>query len=519
MRKYGCFVALLCLPVFGLGATLTFQSPGFDTPYYRIIWPLVVNQDGLRIKELRITDRNWEDFFLFLGGQNVDIGKPLSKGTYEVHIDYAWRSGKDYKVLLETFPENNPQKVTIQDAKGTAPGEGGIPQGKEGFYRIFRAEEQIGQTREAEISYLTFTARKTDLEGSEWILLEDSRQLEYQILDVKESTPPENAADTHPATLTHKITFPLDMPAFGKKILVLLLGTPSFSDDIGFAITGEDLGKTVRNKSLSLEFHPISGQINIIENVEDKIRLYNEAGVIHWNPGVFIPGVAWDHSFNWNPPPSFDEKIGKFLYINSRRGPLQKIKGVDLAVKYTIDKKAPYFISETSLVVNRDLGVKAIRNDEMVLYKELFDTLIYKNKQDRIVQMPLEEKPGYPDGFVFAAPENLDWVGLLKLNTENKYGFFSLRISSLNTNLGTAGDWLNKPGTYFYAPSSGKYVYWVRPLLYTWSEYPTRFLLTHVPAGSLFYEKNAYILLRLKKGYAKELDTLLLKLRNPVRIH
>jgi hypothetical protein len=114
-------------------------------------------------------------------------------------------------------------------------------------------------------------------------------------------------------------------------------------------------------------------------------------------------------------------------------------------------------------------------------------------------------------------PNDVDWVGLL--NTEKKYGFFSLRIDFANSNLNCAGDSLNKAGTYFYAPSSGNYVYWVRPLLFTWAEYPTRNLLTHVRKGSFFYEKNAYIGLMLQEGYTDQLDRLLLKLKNPVRIH
>ena len=240
-------------------------------------------------------------------------------------------------------------------------------------------------------------------------------------------------------------------------------------------------------------------------------------GVIHWNPGVHIPGIAWDHSFNWNPPPSYDETAGRYLYINTRRGPLQKIKDVNLEVRYLMGIDWPYFLSETMLIFKKNLGVSAIRNDEMVLYKGLFDSLVYKNKSDKIIKMPLEEKRNFPDGLVHAAPDDLEWVGLV--NSEKEYGFFSLRVDYANPSLATSGHWLNKPGTYFYAPSNGKYVYWVRPLLYTWAEFTTRNLLTFVPEGSIFYEKNAYIILPLSGDYPEILDTLLKKLKNPVRVY
>lgn len=516
MKRRVFFLIVFFLPVFALGAVIKFQSPSLDDNDFRMIFPLDINKDGLLIKELRINEQKWQDFFIFREGQYVEIGKSLTKGKYEVHVDYAWMNGREYTVALSAHPENNPQISLFQEAKGKAPLKGGIPLGEEGFCRVFWAEEWVGLARKGELSCITFSGRKTDLEGRQFILMDGDNSIEYQILDLKESAPTEKAAGTHPVTLTCKIAFPLDIPALGKKRLLLLLGKPEFSDEIAFTITGENVGKTVNNETISLEFHPVSGQVNIIEDVKENIRLYNEAGVIHWNPGCNIPGIAWDHSFNWNPPPGFEEKIGKFLYIHTRSGPFQKIKDVNLEVKYALQKDQSYFVSETRMVVNKNLGVIALRNDEMVLYKELFDTLIYRDKQGNIVTMPLEEKPGYPDGFVHAAPDDLDWVGLLNL-VEN-YGFFSLRIDYVNGNLGPTGNWLNKPGTYFYAPSNGSYVYWVRPLLYTWSEYTTRNLLTFVPQGSFFYEKNAYILLRLNKGYEKELDVLLLKLRNPVRI-
>lgn len=131
--------------------------------------------------------------------------------------------------------------------------------------------------------------------------------------------------------------------------------------------------------------------------------------------------------------------------------------------------------------------------------------------------MPLQEKRDFPDGLVHVAPDDLEWEGLV--NSERKFGFFSLRIDYVNASPGISGNWLNKPGTYFYAPSSGKYVYWVRPLLYTWSEFTTRALLTFVPEGSVFYEKNAYIIIPLNGEYSETLDRLLEKLKNPVRVY
>ncbi len=137
----------------------------------------------------------------------------------------------------------------------------------------------------------------------------------------------------------------------------------------------------------------------------------------------------------------------------------------------------------------QELGVVAVKNDEMAFFKELFDSYIYKDGRGKIVKGRLVERPGFPDGFVRRVPDDLDWVGLL--NSQEDFGFFSRRLDYRNSGLDCAGEWVNKPGTNFYAPADGKYVYRVRPLVYNWAEYPTRNILFFVPAGSRFYEKIA----------------------------
>jgi hypothetical protein len=395
-------------------------------------------------------------------------------------------------------------------------------------------EERAGIERKGDVHTVTFAVAKRAFADKTFLLLDGPAPVDYQVLDVRESVPVEELAATHPATLTYKVAFPVDLAPHARKMLLVVQGRPKATGRPAFNIqelkqdtekdveesaqeSGPVVGKTVSSDRLSLEFHPQSGQVNTISYPRENIKLYSEIGVVHWNPGCYIPGVAWDHSFNWTTAPGYEEVTGPYLYVNSRRGPMQTIRDITLEMKYTMVKGAPYFLSETLMRVTKDMGVLAIRNDEMVLYGGLFDSLICKDRQGKVVTMPLKEESFFPDGFVHMAPDDVPWVGLL--NTEKKYGFFSLRIDYLNCNLHGTGDWLNRAGTYFYAPSPGKYIYWVRPLVYSWSEMPTRNVLTHVREGSFFYEKNAYIALPLKEGFADELDRLLLKLKNPVKIY
>jgi hypothetical protein len=519
MRK----IAVLFLFIFFCGvlnaavspATLKFHSPSFAEPFYRIHIAFEVKGNMVNIQDLLLNGAKPGLFLIFKDGKNVPVNQALEDDAYDIVLDYAWAAGKDYRVTL-IFQSENSKKPKKQEMLGQSPAEGGIPGGQEGFYRIYQVEEQAGLERNQEIMTLTLTAPKPDVEKADFIAFDGPRLVPIDIIEKNESIPPPQVSSSNPVTLTYKMAMPLDAKANEKKLLLILKGEKSAGPANHFSVTGEGLGRTVRGSKLALEFHPQSGQINTIESLEAGVKLFNKAGVIHWNPDVFVPGVAWDHSFDWNPPAVFEEKSGAYLYFNSRRGPLPRVQGITLEVKYTVEADAPYFISETRLNFESGQGVIAVRNDEMVLFKELFDHFVYKDKKGNIIKIPLKEKERTPFGLVHVAPEDLDWVGLI--NSKEGFGFFSLRLESANGNFEIPGQFSHKPGTYFYAPSDGNYVYWVRPLIYTWGDYFTNNLFTYVPKGSFFYERNAYIVLRLGEDFAQYIERLQQKLNIPLRV-
>jgi hypothetical protein len=508
-------IILAGLPAALPGAPLRFEAPTFDNPGYAIRLTLDVHSRPFMLKEIRLNGTPFAAAFVFRDGKPVDKSKPLDQGTFEVKLDYAWASGKKYTVSV-LHHGDNPAGTKADDYPGLSPASGGVPEGcAEGFCRVYKVREEAGLGRRNEICRLTLTALRSEVELPEFRLYDGPTEIPYQVLARAESPLPPAAA-SGPAMVTYKLAFPLDSGPRETKLLRVFKGRAGKLPSGGLSLSGENLGKTLRSASLVLQFQPQSGQILTIEYPREGIKLWNKAGVIHWNPDVFIPGVAWDHSFDWNPPQVFEEKAGGLVYLNSRRGPLPRIKDVILEVRYEVAADRPYFIAETLMTAENDLGVIAVRNDEMVLYKELFDTLIYKDVDGRSVSLPLREKPGAPHGLVHVAPPDVPWVGLV--NSKEGFGFFSLRLEAAASNLAPAGDFGHKAGTYFYAPSDGDYVYWVRPLLYTWGEYSTNSLLTFLPKGSFFYEKNAYVLFRMNDRTPRELDALLDMLRNPLRI-
>lgn len=512
----------LCLALLAAGGrlqgaapqTLTFLSPSFDEPHYRIGLVVSVAKDKTVLKDIRLNGEPQMRAFIFRDGRHIGRGTALEKGTYEIVVDYAWSSGKNYRLTLVTEAEG--QKPKSLEASGRSPESGGIPGGKEGFYRVYTVQEEAGRDRQAELVRLVLTGPKSEVKGGAFAIFDGRNRVPCEILEKEESLPPEKASADHPATLTYQIGLQLDARAGEKKLLLVLLDESPLTAEPGVKLAGESLGKTVDNGALVLGLSPQSGQVNTIALPGAAIELHNKAGVIHWNPDVFIPGLAWDHSFDWNPPPFFEEKAASLVYVNSRRGPMPRIQDVHLEVKYTVEAGKPYFLSETRLGFRRDLGVIAVRNDEMVLFKELFDQLVYKERQGNVVRRELKEKEKVPFGLVHIAPADADWVGLI--NTKEHFGFFSLRLNASVGNFEGPAEFELKPGTYFYAPSEANYVYWVRPLIYTWADFATNTLLTRVPEGSFFYEKNAYLVLRFEEDFARRVDEFRLRLTRPLRV-
>lgn len=506
-------VAALAAPKPGL---LYFEVPDFETPKYsiRLVWQ--VAKEPAVFQGVTLNGIKAEPVFVFREGKPSDLAKPLAPGTYRIVLDYAWAAGKTYRAAIKFLSGKSTRPKTLE-FQAAAPAAGGIPAGAiEGWHRVYRLHEKAGFPRDNEIVYLTVTAPQAEIDAGGLRVYDGARELPSQVIDGRVSTPPDSVAKVHPVTETVKLAVPVSIGAWQKKFLFVLKGSqPAAAAPAPLVLTGEGLGKTLRTGRLAVDFHPQSGQINTLEFTTEAVKLHNKVGVIHWNPDVFVPGLGWDHSFDWNPPQAFEERVGSFIYANARRGPMPHVADVDLEVRYEMRAGLPYFFSETMLTARNDLGVIAVRNDEMVLSKELFDGLAYRDPDGSLVRLPLAEKPEKPYGLVHSAPPDLPWVGLI--NAKEGYGFFSVRLAAAASALGAGGDFHHRASTAFYAPSDGGYVYWVRPYLYTWADYATASHFTALPKGSFFYEKNAYVLLKLGPQTARELDELRLKLLNPLQ--
>jgi hypothetical protein len=532
-------VALLAGAVFPAAAAepgkLGFGSPTPEKPFYQIIGSFTLDKGTATIIRLTLNKAPAGPYLVYRSGRPVDAAKSLAPGIYDIVLSYAWRSGKTYTLELaynEVTASASGRRGTVQAApaksaakersavwSSAAPSTGGIPDAyDEGFHAAFTVTEPAGIARERELVPLTLTAPKSSLGDSPLTVLDAGRTLPVQVIERKDNVPALTAASTHPETTTVKLVAAVQAAAHERKVLLVLKGGPETVPAPGPLVGGEGLGRTVRASRIALSLDPQSGQIATIEFLEEKVKLDNEKmGVIHANPDVSVPGLPWDHAFDWNPPEFSAEKNGPLLYANARKGPLPRVKDLFVEVRYELPQEAPYFVIETRATARKDLGVVALRNDQMVFSKRFFDTLIYKDPKEGVVERPLLELPDKPYGLAHIAPAEAEWVGLV--DSFNRYGFFGVRVSSVDTSLDAAGPFEHRAATCFYAPAEGGFVYWVRQVLSTWSEYETNTQTVFLPEGSQFYEKNAYLLLPMDDKTEATLDDLGRRLRNPLRVH
>ena len=445
MKRSALAILVVVLPAAAFAADVRFTAPTWEAPRYEIRLPLEVAATPLTLREVLLDGAAFGPFRVFRAGKLVDISKPLEKGAYEIVLDHAWSSGKRYSFSVVTHGPD-PAKLDKRALAALSPVAGGVPSGsRRGILsrrqgRGDRRHRPHGRGRRARHHGREGRPPRPELrlfDGAEGAPLRGPGV--QRIGSCRERGQDESALGDGQDRL------PAERGPEGAEAPPRPQGEVRGRAPGGIGLTGENLGKTLTTPHLVLAFHPKSGQILTIDAPDAGIKLCNKAGVIHWNPDVFVPGVAWDHSFDWNPPAIVRGEGGRLRLLNARSGPMPRVK--DVIARGPLSRRR-----RPSLVHLRDDDGRrrrtsasiAVRNDEMVLYKELFDSFMYRDPNGEVVTGPLAEMPETPFGLAHIAPPDLAWVGLV--NTREKFGFFSLRLAAAASNLGLGGDFPSRPG-------------------------------------------------------------------------
>ena len=301
------------------------------------------------------------------------------------------------------------------------------------------------------------------------------------------------------ATVNGMITFFDEAPHEGDAEYFILYGNtdatpPSYPTDL--SVSGTAPSWIVENSEMVVTLHT-SGQIASVKlKAKPDAPVAPATGIMHWNPGIFIPTRYWAHSFAWDPPEVYEIEKGPLFVEIRRSGIFPKIPEVHLAITYRIFTGRTYIESGTVMKVQDTIGVVALRNDELIFDEGFFTHIAWDKNGLPVVKRLDDYTPINRHGDILRFSDNSPYIALF--NPSLGVGAASVRVEYAN--IGPNGD----PPTLFDNATyvtNGDLQYWFRSLVYFHIDWSRKQLIT-VPKGSVYSERNLYYFFEADSEYS-----------------
>lgn len=328
------------------------------------------------------------------------------------------------------------------------------------------------------------------------------REIPFQLSGVTTWTKDTGGDGSRP-TVSGMITFFDEAPGLADAEYFLLYGNnnaeaPSYEP--GLTVSGTNPSWTVENGRMTVQFHGKksgadeysnhdSGQIAAVTLKDNPgAPLAPQTGVMHWNPGVYVPSRGWMHSFQWDPPKESVIEEGPLFVEIRRSGIFPGIPEIELSVTYRIFADRTFIESGTVMEVKDDIGVVALRNNQLVFDSGTFSHVAWKDKGTTVYKKMSGYQPVNSHGDILRLSDDLDFIAFL--DPAKNIGAASVNLAYTNT--GPSG----RPPVLFdnatYVTNGGHSLqYFFRPLVYFHIGWDRKQLIT-VPKGSIYSERNLY---------------------------
>lgn len=369
---------------------------------------------------------------------------------------------------------------------------------------LTRRDASTAPLAPVDVTFSLFADRITDPKKEIRLVLETARgeeEVPFQLSRLSTWTHDTDGNRSLP-TLNGMITF-FDQAAGEEDARYFLLygnpdiTAPAYATDLKVSGTGpawiiENSKMTVRlhgkKESVKKRTNHDSGQLSCVTlKAKPHIPFEPPDNVLHWNPGVFVPTRGWMHAFAWDPPEKYEVEAGPIFVEIRRSGPFPLIPEVHLAVNYRIFKDRAFVESGTVLSIQQDIGVVALRNDQLV-FPEKFFTYVGWKADGEVVNEPLAgHSPINRHGDLFRISPTADYVAFY--NPSNGVGAATVRDLFSAIGPGGAPPVLFDNATYI---TSHTQQYWFRPLVYFHVDWDRKQLIT-VPKESVYSERNYYL--------------------------
>ena len=508
---------------------LGFPCPAI--PFYHFIAELELPEASIIEVETAVDDKVLRFTDLHKENENADLSKPalshrppsgyglsqdgtLYKNPHVVGW-FKWEPGKDYKITIKVRVKKNihaadDDKILTATQTLTAPSKTAVFSNEWKSYKSIVLSETAGMDRKSEpvevllpfypdeSEHIKRDIRVVSVDPETHVITEVPSQvydiqkfLEEDPLDPDENGNPTREVPFWMPTVTARVAFLADVPAKSSKVFLVYYNNENalakmYQTDL--RMQGEAPGLKIDNDKYSIVLHPNSGHLDQItlKNKPDYPLFHRMEtnGAVHWNPGVYAPPRPWTHTADWKPPTNVKFMAGPVISTAEMWGNLRELPEVDASVRYEFYPEVPYFISSTSMRINKRVDCIALRNGEIVFKRELMTHAAwYDVISDSVIIYNVAEMPDLADLFI---QDDVPWISFF--NEETGIGFCGIQLSYANVGLETRPRLLNP---YMYI-TAGPWIYWARALSLS-------FLASNmqqvIPAmeGNFFAEKWAYL--------------------------
>ncbi len=375
------------------------------------------------------------------------------------------------------------------------------------------AEHLVRDVRVVEIDPETFAFK--EVPSQVWDLM---KYLKKDPMDPDASGKPTRDIPLWMPTVTARVAFLADVKARSSKVYLVYYNNENalakmYKTDL--RVQGQAPGLRIDNDKYSMVLHPNSGHLDQITlKTRPDVPLYHRMetnGAIHWNPGVYTPPRPWTHTADWKPPKHVSFVAGPVIATAEMWGPMREVPEVDASVRYQFYPGLPYFISSTTMRINKRVDCLALRNGEIVFKRELMTHAAwYDAVRGKVIVYDVANMPELTDLYL---DDNVPWITFY--NEKTGIGFAGIQLDYCNAGLETAPRLLNP---YIYI-TGGPWIYWTRALS---TSYMSSNMQQMIPAvkGNFFAEKWAYLTYETdnsEKPYAPLLKWVK-QLKNPLRV-
>jgi len=500
----------------------TFGYPADGEAWYSIRAPFTPSaaMSGVvcKVGRVEVNKARCRDFVLFQDGQELNANEIKMDRLFEVKARAAWLPRTAYTIDLVLEDVKSGKKTPLSWSGSSPAGKGYWDAAWKNYFSLILSEEngfeRTGYPVHATVGLMSNYLRSADEIRVVRAERKDGdvvyREVPSQVYDLVTWNDPkilgieEKDAQTgkpvvryHPTT-SLSVAFLADIKPRAKATYLVFYNNPkarkpAYKSDLTVK-KGTNLGRTVENNFYKIVLQEKSGVIYEIVEKSTKIQLEHKLetnGAIQWNPDIYSPPHAWYHSSDWSNPQA-TEVAGPVFYSLNLKGALPFPKGVNVGIRYHFYANSPVVMVESITEIEDNLFVMALRNAEVVFNKAVFTKAAFK-KDGGTEILDFATSKMHPTHAAVLRPDT-PWVSLF--DEKKGIGFAALYLDLATPNLHGGQASLEQPYIYI---EHGPWYYVSRGFVYSFgSNNQTRML--PVKAGSLYYDRNAWITFPYPKG-------------------